>query len=515
MTSDDDNWFSDYEDPVVTKRLKEIRRLEYNDSLRKSFVNDSKTNKNTNQSNEQVDRDRSDFISTDQLRTQKDAVVIIKALNDTQEPMIKEILVNSNIRTKYLKETEFKENMHYIKEIKINKEKKQMVIILKPGINKESLEKLYNVQKLGPCEVECRPPIENNTKTSVIQGYPTQSSLEDLERNLKEAKLEYKKVIRLNKHTEGEKRPTESILVEFLNYAPKQVFIDYCRYNVKPYIPQPLRCYKCQRFGHIAIHCKSKTEKCAICGSNHRSQDCVNKNNSKCANCGDNHPAYSKQCESYLKAKDIRKVQDARKTSYATAARIIRYNENEPQEPTLPNRLNNRIKNTNNHNAWTNNPGPSASINSNDNQNWPPLPTQPQKFQEKIVVREIATQTDENEEENNISEKTMNKEKLESVIIENIKETIQRITKEAIQNLIYEIIESLMPTSSKNKNSKKQVETLLENFFVKMNQNDTEKNKRKLSESPSNLAEKSTSHQSTKPENKKPKKHTSTSTWIL
>ena len=109
----------------------------------------------------------------------------------------------------------------------------------------------------------------------------------------------------------------------------------------------------------------------------------------------------------------------------------------------------------------------------------------------------------------------MNKEKLESVIIENIKETIQRITKEAIQNLIYEIIESLIPTSSKNKNSKKQVETLLENFFVKMNQNDTEKNKRKLSESPSNLAEKSTSHQSTKPENKKPKKHTSTSTWIL
>ncbi|XP_037536589.1 cyclin-H [Nematolebias whitei] len=38
---------------------------------------------------------------------------------------------------------------------------------------------------------------------------------------------------------------------------------------IMPYIPPPLRCYKCQRYGHIAAVCKGK-QRCAKCGADHR-----------------------------------------------------------------------------------------------------------------------------------------------------------------------------------------------------------------------------------------------------
>ena len=512
MTSDDDNWFSDYEDPILTKKIREQKILAYNESIRESIAR-AKSNESLKLSlpNKQLPRAGSVY-----EEKPKDIVVIIRAKEESQEPNINEILVNSKVRTNCLKESEFSDCMNIIKEIKINKEKKQMIIILKPELNKEKIDRIYNTTKLGSCEVVCRPPLEKNVISSVIQGYPVQSSTDDIERNLKESKLEYKKVMRFNKYIEGEYRPTESILVEFINYAPRHVFIDYCRYIVKPYVAQPVRCYKCQRFGHIAANCKSKMEKCALCGQNHKSQDCLNKENAKCANCGENHPAYSKHCPKYIKAKEIRKIQDTKKISYATATKMIRNNESNTQESRSLNKLNNKMNINATYNVWNNSQGRQMLHTNKDDHNWPSLPTkeaQP-KTQEKVILREIATQTDDNDdEETSINKIALNKEKIETSVLQSIKEII---AKETIANLIVEIIESLMPTNIKLKNSKKQIETLLENYLSQLNQNESEKSKRKLSESPKTLIDKTTQIKNPKPDSKKQKKNTNTnSTWIL
>ena len=60
---------------------------------------------------------------------------------------------------------------------------------------------------------------------------------------------------------------------------------------------QIVRCFKCQKFGHISAKCQS-AEKCGHCSENHLIRDCPNKNQeSKCANCNLKHPTKYTQCD--------------------------------------------------------------------------------------------------------------------------------------------------------------------------------------------------------------------------
>ena len=68
-------------------------------------------------------------------------------------------------------------------------------------------------------------------------------------------------------------------------------------YNVKvsPYVPNPIRYLKCQKFGHGKGQCKGKL-KCFKYGEeDHEGFDC--KNNLKCSNCGQPHMGSSKEKE--------------------------------------------------------------------------------------------------------------------------------------------------------------------------------------------------------------------------
>jgi hypothetical protein len=72
--------------------------------------------------------------------------------------------------------------------------------------------------------------------------------------------------------------------------------IDSIRYPAVPYKPLARidRCFRCQQFGHKAIHCSNKS-KCYKCGENHEyNRDCANV--VKCANCNAQHMAGSPEC---------------------------------------------------------------------------------------------------------------------------------------------------------------------------------------------------------------------------
>lgn len=59
------------------------------------------------------------------------------------------------------------------------------------------------------------------------------------------------------------------------------------------------RCYRCQRFGHIAQFC-SQPVRCATCGGAHQSSnDHPCHKSPSCANCGQSHPAYASTCPVY------------------------------------------------------------------------------------------------------------------------------------------------------------------------------------------------------------------------
>ena len=70
-----------------------------------------------------------------------------------------------------------------------------------------------------------------------------------------------------------------------------------------------IRCYKCQKFGHMSSNCDSR-ESCKHCAEEPSVAKCTNKDNpAKCNNCNGNHEAADTNCPTYIK--QIRTVHEA------------------------------------------------------------------------------------------------------------------------------------------------------------------------------------------------------------
>ncbi|KAG2742181.1 hypothetical protein P692DRAFT_201652991, partial [Suillus brevipes Sb2] len=64
---------------------------------------------------------------------------------------------------------------------------------------------------------------------------------------------------------------------------------------------EPLRCAKCQHYGHIARECIAHGDTCANCGNNHRTSDCPTKDKYFCTACNtDDHASWSRDCPSFI-----------------------------------------------------------------------------------------------------------------------------------------------------------------------------------------------------------------------
>ena len=86
----------------------------------------------------------------------------------------------------------------------------------------------------------------------VISGIPTSVSIEEIKERLKQYELMEAKRLKNGK----EKTESMSVLLCFKKELPIRVQMGYISYLVREYIPPPLRCYKCQRFGHVATQCR-------------------------------------------------------------------------------------------------------------------------------------------------------------------------------------------------------------------------------------------------------------------
>ncbi|XP_012938974.1 uncharacterized protein LOC106012003 [Aplysia californica] len=85
---------------------------------------------------------------------------------------------------------------------------------------------------------------------------------------------------------------------------PTKLTIEYLELEVKPYIPNPMRCFNCQRFGHTKLRCR-RNAVCPRCGKEgHTEESCTSV--PRCPNCQQGgHPAYSRECPKYSQEKAI------------------------------------------------------------------------------------------------------------------------------------------------------------------------------------------------------------------
>ncbi len=109
---------------------------------------------------------------------------------------------------------------------------------------------------------------------------------------------------------------TNAFVLTFdLPVLPKEVrLVNWLNVPVDVYIPSPLRCYHCQRFGHHKDRCR-KYAVCARCGdASHTSDSCTG--TEWCINFDGNHSDNSRNCPTWKLEKEVQRVRVEQKLSF-------------------------------------------------------------------------------------------------------------------------------------------------------------------------------------------------------
>ena len=107
---------------------------------------------------------------------------------------------------------------------------------------------------------------------------------------------------------EGVRKTTGTFILTFNTPTPpKTLKIGYLQVRVDTYIPNPVRCFNCQRYGHFKTSC-SRPATCEKCGEEGHSGDTC-EGSPRCVNCQGCHPSNSKTCPKWVQEKQIQKNQ--------------------------------------------------------------------------------------------------------------------------------------------------------------------------------------------------------------
>ena len=126
-------------------------------------------------------------------------------------------------------------------------------------------------------------------------------------------------VRRINVHCDGVQKPTNTFVFTFNTpELPTVVKIGFIQAKVDVYVPNPLRCYKCQVYGHHENKC-SRQAICINCGMPEHCASGQCQRPAKCVNCSGDHPANSKECPQWEKEKKILKIKCEQNISFPEA----------------------------------------------------------------------------------------------------------------------------------------------------------------------------------------------------
>ena len=127
-------------------------------------------------------------------------------------------------------------------------------------------------------------------------------------------------VRRITVRLDGETKLTNTYVITFNSPTLHTVVkIGFMQVKVDIYIPNPLRCYSCQVFGHHENKC-GRHPVCCNCGEpEHCGPSDMCDKPAKYVNCSGDHPANSKQCPQWEKEKKVLKIKCENNLSFPDA----------------------------------------------------------------------------------------------------------------------------------------------------------------------------------------------------
>ena len=114
--------------------------------------------------------------------------------------------------------------------------------------------------------------------------------------------------------------PTNTFILTFNKPCPPNVKAAYLSIPVETFVPNPLRYFNCQRFGHGKTNC-NRTAICAKCGKEgHQDAEC--RESVHCCNCSGPHPVFSRAFPEWVRQRAIQEIRTQRGISFSEARQI-------------------------------------------------------------------------------------------------------------------------------------------------------------------------------------------------
>ncbi|KFM73191.1 putative RNA-directed DNA polymerase from transposon X-element, partial [Stegodyphus mimosarum] len=191
--------------------------------------------------------------------------------------------------------------------------------LLMETVSANQSKTLLTMSKMGQATVTVSAHKTLNSSRSVISEVDlltvsNEKFIEELaEQNVCNAR-------RIKIKRDGQLIDTKHVVLTFNTpQLPNHIKAGYLHCPVRPYVPNPMRCFQCQWFGHSKDVCRG-TPTSARCSSvDHNSEGC----NAEplCVNCKGSHPSFSRSCPKWKSEKEIQRA--TKKISYTEAKRLL------------------------------------------------------------------------------------------------------------------------------------------------------------------------------------------------
>ncbi|XP_024085183.1 uncharacterized protein LOC112127881 [Cimex lectularius] len=181
---------------------------------------------------------------------------------------------------------------------------------------------VMETKHLGATPVKTSPHRKLNSSQGVISARDllTCSEEEIKEELSSQGVIEVK---RIKRKTDRGLINTASLILTFDRpEMPKEVWAIYQRFLVRPFLPAPMRCFKCLKFGHTALRCRNQNTICSCGVPVHEGRPCVDP--PRCVNCDGPHHARSSACRILKEEREIQRLKAEKGMSHVEARALVR-----------------------------------------------------------------------------------------------------------------------------------------------------------------------------------------------
>jgi hypothetical protein len=187
--------------------------------------------------------------------------------------------------------------------------------------NKSQSERIQSITSIDETMVQITPHKTLNSCKGVILSDESSRCTDDQLRKWLMKKYGISEFQRMKPRSDG----SQVLVLTFPGkILPKRIKIGFERCKVRPYVPNPRRCYNCQRFGHMSRTCRRKAA-CSNCGSENHShtneEPC--KEEPHCVNCEGRHPSYERNCPKWKTEKNVLELKVTKNISFPEARRHV------------------------------------------------------------------------------------------------------------------------------------------------------------------------------------------------